>query len=112
MTPIDRSRLGRNNKNRGKTVERFVARTFFGTERQPTTGRGGADIETATHVVEVKSRQQPTPALMREAWQQVTGYAILTGKQPVVVLAYKDDGRWSYWRLEKLETHGAPERPD
>ena len=83
----ERSRRGRNNKARGKSVEREVAR-LVGGKRVPDIGGEFADVQTETAVYEVKSRQSRTPALIAKAWHQATVAAEATGKDPYVVLAY------------------------
>ena len=83
----ERSRRNRNNKVRGKSVEREVAR-IVGGQRIPDIGGEFADVQTTTAVYEVKSRQTPTPALIAKAWHQATVAAEATGKDPYVVLAF------------------------
>lgn len=102
---IDRVIRGRNAKSRGKAVERMVAK-FFGGVRMPDTGAHWADVQTPTAVIEVKSRQAPTPPLIREAWAQACVAALATGKVPIVVLSYVDGGRRTFWQVTKLETSG------
>lgn len=80
-------RRGRNNKLRGKSVEREVAK-LVGGRRNPDNGDKQFDVETETAGYEVKSRQSPTPALIRGAWEQASIAAERTGLDPYVVLAY------------------------
>ena len=99
---LARSTRGRNSKARGKAVERIVAR-LYGGQRMPDTGTHWADVQTATAVIEVKSRQAPTPPLIREAWDQAETAARATGKVPLVVLSYVDGGRRVFWELRRVE---------
>lgn len=98
----ERSTRGRNAKARGKAVERVVARLYGGT-RMPDNGAHWADVQTETAVLEVKSRQTATPALIREAWDQACTAARATGKVPIVVLSFVDGGRRTYWQVTKVE---------
>lgn len=98
----ERVTRGRNSKSRGKAVERMVAKLFGGV-RMPDTGAHWADVQTPTAVIEVKSRQVPTPPLIREAWAQACVAALATGKVPIVVLSYVDGGKRTFWQVTKLE---------
>lgn len=98
----ENTRRGRNNKLRGKAVEREVATLFEG-KRMPDTGEHWADVQTETAVIEVKSRQVPTPKLIRDAWDQAETASRATGKVPLVVLAYIDHGRRTFWQVVKIE---------
>lgn len=77
---------------------------MYGGQRIGDTGAHWADVQTVTACIEVKSRQAPTPALIRGAWDQAETAARATGKQPLVVLSYVDGGRRTYWEVRKLRT--------
>ena len=79
-----------------------MAKLYAGT-RMPDTGAHWADVQTETAVIEVKSRQTATPPLIREAWDQACVAAEATGKVPIVVLSYVDNGRRVYWQVTKVE---------
>jgi hypothetical protein len=99
----DASTRGRQNKNRGKDVERQVAQ-LVGGQRIPD-GVGHGDVQNDGTVFEVKSRRAATPKLISGAWAQAERAAVLTGKDPSVVLAYTP-GRGrprEFWILTKLE---------
>jgi len=98
---IDRSRLGRNNRARGASVERWVAKLVGGWRN---IDRGGAwgDVQTVSRVVEVKSRQTSTPNLIAGAWEQATEAAAKTGKEPSVILCYIDGGKRTAWEVRRL----------
>ena len=98
----ERQKRGRNSKQRSKAIERDVAR-LYGGQRIGDTGGHFADVQNLTHVIEVKSRQMATPALIREAWDQAETAAKATGKDPLVVLSYLDHGRRVYWEVRKVE---------
>lgn len=98
---------GRNNKSRGKSYERVVARLLallWGepVRRNPDTGGKVADCESAHDVIEVKSVQGPTYALLLRAWGQAEAAAEKTGKTPHVVLSFVDNGRRVFWHVQKL----------
>lgn len=107
------SRRGRNNKNRGKAIERTVAQLLDNFDfsvlsldrfhRNPDNGVKVADLESDRHVVEVKSRLTPTFALVRQAWEQADAARKETGKDPLLVLSFKDDGQRTYWLVKKIE---------
>ena len=101
----ERSARGRNSKRRGKSIERVVA-AMYGGRRMPDTGEHWADVQTDTAVIEVKSRQSPTPALIREAWGQAATASEATGKVPLVVLSYLDGGKRVYWEVRKIGEAG------
>ena len=97
-----RKKIGRNNRTRGASVEREVAKVIGGWRN---IDRGGAwgDVQTTTRVVEVKSRQQATPKLIAGAWEQVTEAAEKTGKDPSVMLCYVDGGKRSMWEVRRIQ---------
>lgn len=101
----ENSRRGRLAKQRGKSVERVVAKLYNG-KRMPDTGAHWADVQTDTAVIEVKSRVTPTFALIREAWDQAQTAATATGKDPLVVLSFVDEGRRVYWEVRRIATDG------
>ena len=102
-----RSRRGRLSKSRGKSEERRVAKllteelneTFT---RNPDNGTKVADIESETYVVEVKSRLTESFALLRQAWGQAEAAEAETGKHPLIVLTFKEDGRRVNWLVQRL----------
>lgn len=107
MLPVNQRR-GRNNKARGKSYERVVARLLAQlwqepVWRNPDTGGKVADCESAVDVVEVKSVTGPSYALLLKAWGQAEAAAAETGKTPHVVLSFVDNGRRVFWHVQKLE---------
>lgn len=76
---------------------------IYGGKRIGDTGAHWADVQTPTAAIEVKSRQTATPPLIREAWSQACVAAEATGKVPIVVLSYIDNGRRVYWQVTKVE---------
>lgn len=119
MTETANQRRGRNNKNRGKALERRVAKLLAAlhqvntAERVTDQGRSYPDIhfegfcplcggEDREYVVEVKSRQQGTPTYLIEAWEQATRGAGLTDREPFVILTYVDDGRRVFWLVKQM----------
>lgn len=111
LTDKERSRLGRNNKNRGKQNERRVAavggplQRHFGEEfaRNPITGRALADCESEHHVIEVKHRQGGAWALFRSAWAQADSAAEQTGKVPHLLLTFKEEGHLVDYIVTRIE---------
>lgn len=98
---------GRNNKMRGKSIERRVAKLLtrlraMPFNRNPDNGTKVADIESHAEVVEVKSMQRATPPILRRAWLQAEAAREETGKEPRVVLSYVDDNRRTFWLVTKL----------
>ena len=104
MSAAVRSSRGRNSKARGKSIERIVA-ALYGGKRMPDTGEHWADVQTESLVIEVKSRQTPTFALIREAWDQAQTAADATGKAPLVVLSFLDGGKRVFWEVRRIEAH-------
>lgn len=115
--PPDRPRIGRNNKARGKAVEREVARLVDG-KRNPDNGAQQGDVYSPLgclfcldgtyewhkgSVVEVKSRQTASPSLMKRAWSQALAAAEETGREPWMVLSYVDGGRRTYWIVKEMK---------
>lgn len=98
----DRQRIGRNNRVRGAAVERWVARLVGGWRNIDRGGKWG-DVQTVDRVVEVKSRQTPTPTLISGAWAQAVDAAEHTGKEPSVVICYIDGGKRSAWEVRRLK---------
>lgn len=102
--------IGKNSKARGKAEERIAAKIlsafnvmFTGMKRNPDNGTKLADLENKVAVVEVKSRQKPTPPLITGAWAQVMAAHEETGKTPYVVLSYKEaNGKRVRWLVQKL----------
>ena len=93
---------GRNNKKRGASVEREVAK-LFGTVRNIDRGGKFGDIQTNSLVIEVKSRQQVTPKLISGAWDQALEAAAETGKDPLVVLVYAaPSGKRRFWAVKEI----------
>jgi len=68
----------------------------------PDTGEHWADVQTPELVIECKSRQSATPALIREAWDQAETAARATGKAPLVVLSFVDGGRRVFWEVRRV----------
>ena len=94
-------RRGRNNKHRGATIEREVAR-ITGGKRIGNRGTSSADVETDTQAIEVKSTISPTPAWWLRAWEQAEQAAKETGKEPVIIRSNVDKGRRVYWEIRRL----------
>jgi hypothetical protein len=69
-----------------KRQERRVARALGG-ERQPNTGRRGADVLTARWAIEVKVRRE-LPHWLLKALAQAEEAAQETGRLPLVVLVH------------------------
>ena len=69
-----------------KRHERQVARLLAG-ERQPNTGRRGADVLTARWAIEVKARRE-LPRWLLGALSQAEGSARATGRLPLLVLVH------------------------
>ena len=100
-------RRGRNNKRRGKSIEREVmrlVRTVFQTRawRNPDNGDQVADVESLDSVYEVKSNQRPTPARRVKAWSQAKEAERQTGKKPYVVETYVDNGKRTFWLIQEV----------
>ncbi len=95
-------RRGRNNRERGKAVEREVAALYGGWRNIDRGGKWG-DVQTETQVIEVKGRQTSTPKLIAGAWDQATEAAENTGKDPLVVLTYIDGGKRSVWEVKRVQ---------
>jgi len=96
-------RRGRNNKARGSTVERAVAKLLDG-RRNPSSGLlGPADVETERFAIEVKSHKGSTPLLRQRAWIQAERAATMTGKAPLLIETYVDNGKRSFWAIQKIE---------
>ena len=105
---VDRHRLGKNSKARGAQEERNVCpilAAHLGEEfhRVGNRGESSADVESDTFVVEVKSRLTSTWTLLQEAWAQAEKAAEQTGKEPRVLVSFKDNGRRTRWLITKLE---------
>lgn len=105
---VDRQKIGRNNKNRGKQEERNVLEplaTHFVEEfhRNPDNGDQVADVESENYVVEVKSKTTGSPAQLIKGWGQVLEAERQTGKEPFVVLSFVDKGKRVRWIVQKLE---------
>lgn len=101
---------GRNAKARGKNEERNSASAlnaepgFEGEDfrRNPDNGTKVADLESENYVVEVKSQQKPTYALIKRAWSQALAAHRGTGKHPLIVLTFVDEGRRVRWLVQRL----------
>lgn len=105
---MNRQELGRRSKSRGKQEERNVLKRlsqFFGEQflRNPDSGFKIADVESPTRVVEVKSRQTKSYALLLTAWEQAEAAHIQTGKEPWIVLSFLDKGKRVRWLVTKLK---------
>ena len=103
----ENQRRGRNNKRRGKSIEREVlrlVRAVFQTHawRNPDNGDQVADVESRDSVYEVKSNQRPTPARRVKAWSQAKEAERQTGKKPYVVETYIDNGKRTFWLVQKV----------
>lgn len=94
---------GRNNKLRGKSVEREVAK-LVGGRRNPDNGEKQFDVQTDSSGYEVKSRRSATPRLIAGAWEQAAHAAEQTGLDPYVVLAYTPGAGHprEFWLVKKL----------
>ncbi len=92
---------GRNNKARGKAIERTVA-ALVGGQRVPDSGGMAADVETEKVVYEVKSRQSPPWALWQRAWGQARHAAEKTGKEPRLVLSFIEKQKRTYYEIRRL----------
>jgi hypothetical protein len=81
-----------------------VLQDFFGEQfhRNPDNGTKVADVESATVVVEVKSRQTSSWRLLRDAWNQAEVAAEETGKEPYIVVSNVDNRRRVRWLITKL----------
>ena len=128
MKDPEAQKRGRQNKSRGKALERRVRdlliRLAGGNEAERIMDQGRRypdlhaelacplcnDFTDPMHehgdllpfVIEVKSRQHGTPAYLLEAWDQVTR-ADLTKRIPFVTLTFVDEGRRSFWLVTRLE---------
>lgn len=105
---VDRRRIGKNNKSRGASEERAVSAILTDYFEEPfnrvgNRGRSSADVESDTKVVEVKSRTQPTPKLIREAWEQVEVAVKETDKEGYLVVRYKDGNRRTTWLMKRID---------
>lgn len=69
-----------------KRHEREVAR-LLGGERQPNTGRRGADVLAGEWAIEVKVRRR-LPRWLEEALRQAEGAASAQGRLPLLVLVH------------------------
>ena len=103
----EHQRRGRNNKSRGKLYERKVAQILSclwgkAVWRNPDSGTKAADCESDDSVIEVKSCQTPTYALLRKEWGQTMDAMRKTGKKPYVVLTFVDDRKRTYWLVQRL----------
>lgn len=103
----EHQRRGRNNKRRGKAIEREVlrlVRAVFQTHawRNPDNGDQVADVESRDSVYEVKSNQRPTPARRVKAWSQAKEAERQTGKKPYVVETYIDNGKRTFWLVQEV----------
>ena len=104
---VDRRKLGRNSKARGKQEERNVLKLLqehFGEEfkRNPDNGTKVADVESENIVVEVKSRQTAPWRLLQDAWAQAEKAAEDTGKEPYVIVSNIQNRRRVRWIITKL----------
>lgn len=113
--------VGKNNGRRGYIEEVAVAKIVNGT-RSPKLGKAVADVTTGEEglciaerridlrnvVIECKSRKQPTPALVKQAWGQALAAHLETGKPPFVVLSFVDGGKRTRWLLTQLSESPSP----
>ncbi len=100
----DRSRIGRNNRARGAEAEREAAALLTdltGEEHWRNIDRGGkwGDVQSATHVYEIKSRQVEMPKLFSGALAQSEEAAEHTGKSGGVLVRYARPGHKARWLL-------------
>jgi hypothetical protein len=107
MPMNEHQRRGRNNKRRGKMVEREVLRLIRAlwqttAWRNPDNGSQIADVESRESVYEVKSNQRPTPARRVKAWSQAKEAEKQTGKKPYVIETYIDNGKRTFWLIQEL----------
>lgn len=105
---IDRKKIGSNNKKRGASEERAVAALLTDKMEEPfkrvgNRGASSADVESDNYVVEVKSRTQASPLLMREAQEQLEKAMAETGKDGFLVFRYKDNGKRTTWVIKKVD---------
>ncbi len=100
----DRKKIGRNNRARGAGAEREAAALLTeltGEEHWRNIDRGGkwGDVQSATHVYEIKSRQVALPQLFDSALAQMKVAAEHTGKSGGVLVRYARPGRKARWLL-------------
>lgn len=95
-------RRGRNNKRRGASIERTVAR-LVGGKRIGNRGTSSADVTTEDFAIEVKSVMTPTPAWLKRAWSQAEKAAAETGLLPLIIRSHKDGNRRTYWVIAQME---------
>ena len=105
---VDRKKIGTNNKKRGAQEERTVARIL--TEqtgqvfsRVGNRGTTSADLISEEYCVEVKSRTQVTPVLIREAYQQLELAMEETGLDGFLILRFLDKGRRTTWMVKRID---------
>lgn len=104
---IDRSKIGKRSKQRGAEEERTVARILTEQTGQVFTrvgnrGTTSADLISDEYCVEVKSRTQATPLLIREAQKQLDIAMKETEKDGFLILRYLDNGRRTTWMVKKI----------
>ena len=105
---MDYRKQGRNNKRRGKAIEREVRDLLIQLHpgqlawRNADNGNQVADVETDCAVYEVKSNQRPTPQRRVKAWSQAKEAERQTGKVPYVVETYIDNGKRSFRLVQQL----------
>ena len=104
---IDRSKIGKRSKQRGAEEERTVARILTEQTGQVFTrvgnrGTTSADLISDEYCVEVKSRTQATPLLIREAQKQLDIAMEETEKDGFIILRYKDNGKRTTWFVKQI----------
>lgn len=107
MTPVPADpvavRRGRNNKARGKSVEREVAK-LLGLSRNRDGGPlGTPDLESETMIVEVKSHQNSTPKWIANAWEQVMKAPDNSDRERVTIHTFVDSGKRSIYLIKRLQ---------
>ena len=99
---IDRSNRGRNNKRRGKTYERRVAKALGGV-RNIDSARPHTDVETDDAVYEIKSTQSSTPAWLDKATSQLSKASIESKKDMGGVIKVYTKGKARAFLIQEIE---------
>ena len=98
-----RVRRGRNSKQRGKAVEREVARLLGATRNRDGGPKGTPDIETEDLIIEVKSHMTSTPKWIADAWAQVMTAPDETDRRRITIHTFIDAGKRTIWQIERLK---------
>ena len=99
---INHSHRGRNNKRRGKTYERRVARALGGV-RNIDSARPHTDVETDDAVYEIKSTQSSTPAWLDKATSQLSKASIESKKGMGGVVKVYTKGKARAFLIQEIE---------